>query len=109
MSKEKIREAIDSLFEGKSSNFSDIITANLNEKRDELLDREYTAISAKRLSESVETVGHAMMVADMTKNLDLDVSDDEEDEDDDDFVLDDFKDDIEDIVAQIRKTIINGK
>lgn len=107
MSETKIREAIDSLFEGQSVKFSEIITKELDNRKENILDREYTALAAKTLSESVETAGHAMMVADMTKNLDIDSEDLEDDEEELD--LSEFEDDIEDIVNEIRAMIIDGK
>lgn len=98
MVNEKLKEAVQNLITGNSEAFSRIINEELDSRKATAIEREYVAFSSKRLSESVETTGHAMMVADMTRDLDLDGKEDDQDEID-------IESDIEDLVSDIRSVI----
>ncbi|QIG65699.1 hypothetical protein phiOC_p033 [Ochrobactrum phage vB_OspM_OC] len=102
MATEKLKNAIGSLLNGESAKFVEAIKEDLAERKAKVVEREYIAHSVKNLGESVETIGHALMVADMTRDLDLDGEDDDEEEIEIDV-------DIEDIAADVRAAIAGEK
>lgn len=98
MANEKLKMAVKNLMSGNSEAFAKAINEELDTRKAQAIEKEYIAFSSKKLSETVETIGHAVMVADMTRDLDLDGEDDDQDD------LD-IETDIEELVSDIRSVL----